>query len=93
MNARKIFEVPEVYINDEASMTGCRSISVGRQTGDQLIAEMLVQEIGHEVVGFLGFRQCGIIPEGVRQRFEDNQLRIDTGAEISAVQDSGPAQQ
>jgi hypothetical protein len=47
---------------------------------------MLVKESGHQLVGFLGFGKRGIVPEGVRQRFEHDQLCVDSGAQIRTVQ-------
>jgi hypothetical protein len=52
---------------------------------------MPVQKVGHQLVSLLGFGQGGIVPEGVRQRFENNQLGIDAGAQIRAVEDGGSA--
>jgi hypothetical protein len=58
-----------------------------------LAAEMLGQEICQELIGFIGFGKRRIIPESVGQGFEDDELRVNSGAKISAVQDGGAAQE
>jgi hypothetical protein len=37
-----------------------------------LFAEVLVEEAGHDLVGFLGFGERGIVPERVGEGFEDD---------------------
>jgi hypothetical protein len=58
-----------------------------------LLSQVFGEESSHELVGFFGFGECGIVPEGVRQRFEDDQLRVNSSAEIRTVQDCGAAQE
>ena len=36
-----------------------------------LFAQMVVEEGGHELVGFFGFGEGGVVPEGVGEGFED----------------------
>jgi hypothetical protein len=37
-----------------------------------LLSKVFGKESSHELVGFFGFRERGIVPESVRQRFEDD---------------------
>src|ERR1700730_16306852 len=58
-----------------------------------LLAQVLVEEGGHDLVGFRGFGKGRIVPEGVREGFEDYQLGVHAGTEVGAVQDRGSAQE
>jgi hypothetical protein len=60
--------------------------------GLSLASYFLVEEIGHELDGFFCLRQLEVIPEGVWERLEYNQLRVDTGAEQRAVEKCRVAQ-
>src|SRR5580692_10302268 len=76
---RRIF-MQTLYQNDrkiETAMVGA---------GFSLASYFLVEEIGHELDGFFCLRQLEVIPEGVWERLEDSQLRVDTGAEQRAVE-------
>src|SRR5438309_2649197 len=65
---------------------GCRR----RRRG--LFGQRLDEEIGHHVVSLDSFGQIGVIPEGVKQRVEDDEARIYAGVQIGAVQVRRPAQ-
>ena len=54
--------------------------------------EIFVEEGGHELIGFQSFGECGVVPESVGQRFEHDELRVNSGAQIGAVEDGGPAE-
>ena len=47
---------------------------------------MLHKKIGHHVVGFDGFGHMGVVPEGVGERVEDHEVRVNSGLEIGAMQ-------
>ena len=51
-----------------------------------------IAESGAHVVGLDSFGQIGVIPEGVKQRVEDDEARIYAGVQIGAVQVRRPAQ-
>lgn len=58
-----------------------------------LISELRLKEVGHEVEGFGGFGELEVVPEGVGQGFEDDELRVDVGAEQGAMEDGGVAEE
>jgi hypothetical protein len=51
------------------------------------------EEVGHEVVGFDGFGEGGVIPEGVGEGVEDDEVRVHAGAEVGAVEVGGAAEE
>ena len=65
-------------------------VSVARRASS---SDCLIKEVGHHVVGFNGLGQLGVIPEGVRQRVEHHQLRVDSGVQKRPVQVGRTAQQ
>ncbi len=46
-----------------------------------LVAEIFGEKIGHEVQGFGGFGELEVVPEGVGQGFEDDELGVVVGAD------------
>jgi hypothetical protein len=46
-----------------------------------------VKEVCHNVQRFFRFRQLKVVPEGMRQGFEDDQLRIHSGLKQRAMKD------
>jgi hypothetical protein len=40
---------------------------------------MLFEERSHQLIGFFGFGERGIVPERVGQRFENDELRVNSG--------------
>ena len=56
-------------------------------------AQVRVKEAGHYLFGLFRFGQLDIVPECVRERFKDDELGVDTGAQKRPVQDGGAAQQ
>src|SRR6266481_4509417 len=59
----------------------------------ELTAKLFVEEFGHHVEGFFCFRQLEVIPEGVRQGFENEELRVVACAEQSAMEHGRVAQE
>jgi hypothetical protein len=59
----------------------------------QSAAHIAVEEVGHDLQSFFGFGQLKVIPESMRQRFEDNELGIVSSGQKSAVQNGGVAEQ
>src|SRR5580704_5195541 len=58
-----------------------------------LWCEMPHKEMRHEAVGFFRLGKIGVVPEGVRKAFEDDELRVViAGAQKSAVEDGGAAE-
>ena len=54
---------------------------------------MLEHEVGHDVVGFDGFGKGRVVPEGVGQGVEDDEMGIDAGVEVGAVEVGGAAEE
>jgi hypothetical protein len=44
------------------------------------------KEFGHEVEGFGGFGEFEVVPEGVGQSFEDDELRVNLGMQKGAME-------
>jgi hypothetical protein len=65
----------------------------GRASACELVADFFVEEIGHELQGLLGFGELEVIPEGVRQGFEDDELGTIPGAEKRAMEEGGVAKE
>ena len=51
---------------------------------------MFTEEAGHEVKGLLAFGQIQVIPKGVGQAVEDDQLGVDPGAQQGAIESTVP---
>ena len=58
-----------------------------------LVFNLGVKELGHQLERFSGFRQLEVIPEGVRQSFEHDELRVVSGAQQGSMEDGGIAEQ
>ena len=58
-----------------------------RLSGLELLAQVLIEEMGHGFVSFLGFGEGGVIPEGVGQGFEDDEVGLIPGVAIGTVED------
>lgn len=54
---------------------------------------MLFEERSHQLIGFFGFGERGIVPERVGQRFENDELRVNSGVEISTMENRRAAEQ
>ena len=52
-----------------------------------LFTQVSVKERRHELVCLFGLGESGIVPEGVREGFEDYQVRLIAGSEIGSVED------
>lgn len=54
---------------------------------------MSAEEVGHVLVGFVGFGEADVVPEGVGEGFEDDEVGVDAVAEEGSVKDGGAAEQ
>lgn len=57
------------------------------------LSQVGVEEVGHDVVCFFGFGECGVVPECVGQSFEDYELDVDSRTEVGAMEDGGAAEE
>jgi hypothetical protein len=64
-----------------------------RGSGHGLFGQVLEEEVGHDVAGFDGFGESGVVPEGVGKGVEDDEAGVDAGAEIGTVEVGGAAEQ
>ena len=69
---------------------GCPA-AIGCEAG--LTVELLGEEIGHVGVGFFGFGEADVVPEGVRERLEDDESGIVSAAKEGALKDGSAAEQ
>jgi len=53
---------------------------------------MDVEKMRNHLIRFLAFRQAGLVPESMSERFEDDQLCIVSSTKECTMQDSGAAQ-
>lgn len=58
-----------------------------------LVAELLVEELGHVGIGLFGFGEAYVIPEGVGEAFEDDELGVVAAAEKGPVEDGCTAEE
>ena len=59
----------------------------------QSVVDMGAEEGGHVGVGFAGFGESYVVPEGVGEGFEDDEAGVYALAEEGAVKDGGAAEQ
>src|SRR5882757_1451798 len=58
-----------------------------------LLGELFEHKVRHDVIGLNGLGERRVIPEGVSERIEDDEAGVDAGAQISAVQVCGSAEE
>jgi hypothetical protein len=63
-----------------------------RKTAPTTSLDVVIKELGHEVEGFRGFGKFEVIPVGVRESFEDDELGVNSSAKKSAVEESRVAE-
>lgn len=57
------------------------------------MVDVLIEEGGHVGVGFAGFRQADVVPEGVRQGLVDDEAGVHLVVQEGAVEDGGATEQ
>ena len=59
----------------------------------RLLLYLLIEELRHQFQRFFCLRQLEVIPESVREGFEDDQLRVVSGLQQRAMKNCGAAEQ
>ena len=71
----------------------CYGKGVRRSPIDFLFPDVFVKEVCHDLQRLFGFRQLEVIPEGMRQRFKNHQLRIYIGSQKCQMKHGSIAQE
>src|SRR5579859_6311556 len=59
----------------------------------ELVADLIIEKLGHDSEGFRRFGELEVIPEGVRKGLENYQMGVDAGAEEGAMEEGGVAEE